>query len=77
MLLLSAAEQNKLWNVSLLAAYVIPTYAIACAVMDMIEGVLVRHNLKNDGWVRLVYRSIYVTIIAFVAVSLWLFIMRS
>lgn len=42
--------------------------AFCCAVMDMIESVMVRHGISNGLPMRLVYRTIYVVIIAFIAV---------
>ena len=45
-------------------------FADAMPVYDMIEYQMVRRNIPN-GWIsRLIYRSIYVVIVAFVAVSL-------
>ena len=37
--------------------------------MDMIENVMVRHNIPNGLPSRLIYRTVYVIIIAFIAVS--------
>lgn len=37
--------------------------------MDMIECEFVKHNIPNGLWMRLIYRSVYVSLVAFVAVS--------
>ena len=39
-------------------------------VFDMIEHSMVRHGIRNDGLVRVAYRSAYVVLIAFVACSI-------
>ena len=36
--------------------------------MDMIESVMVRHGISNGLISRLIYRSLYVCLIAFIAV---------
>ena len=39
-------------------------------VFDMIEHQMVKRGLRNDGLVRVVYRSAYVVLIAFIACSI-------
>ena len=38
--------------------------------MDMIESVFVRHRIPNGLFSRLIYRSLYVCLIGFIAISI-------
>ena len=39
-------------------------------VFDMIEHQMVKHGMRNDGLVRVAYRSAYVVLIAFIACTI-------